>query len=1003
MRIATASVVSGTAVVLLLVAVPAVLVRVARWPSAGVSWTAVLRGWVQEPLSAGFLAGLAYIGAWLLWGLVVAAVTVRVYARAARLLRSLPTVRVPGPLQGLTAALLGATAVSTAAAATPAQAGAPAGTAVEDTHSAGPSGPGATADGELAAARTDPSRQVADAPRTTYTVRRGDTLSSIAQGCLGDADRWPEIFALNRGTRFPGVGGVLRDPDLIYPGWTLDLPAAAVAAGDSRPAAPARPPAGPDAATPEPTIGGAPGSGVPASAAPHGPAGGAATASPTPTGAGPGGDATAPAGAGDTSRAQRSGDGVWLPTGGWVDDGLAVAITTAVALVWAHRQRRYRTRPPSDRSHTSDPDLAPMPRAVRAVRRGLPATGTASHPARRTRPYRDQGSGDGRPPSADGSGRADIVSDPDRRTDGGAHITHVAAPVAPALDHRLAWPSAGLGLTGPGADAAARGFLTAALAAGGEDHPGARTRVIIPVTTAAALLGAAASSLPRTPRLTVTADLSEALDILEEQTMHRTRLVDQHEVDTVADLRAAGLNDEPLAPLMLLADPAGRHERARIASLLTQGHRLDIHGVLLGAWPGGDTAVVGDDGTVRRSDSDAGHGTHPADIGRLAVLNATDTIDILATLAESHTGERPAAAADTAPPSAPPARPAHATVAPAADSITDPAPLKHPDGSADTAATSPRTGTDSTTASAHRTAWEANEPPASIDCPAADAETLPGRPSPEPGQDPVAASTPGAVALVSSRDRVEVTVLGRPAIIGANHPRPLRAKSMELLVYLAVCGGDAPAEAILDDLLPDAPASKATHRLHTYISDLRAMLRHHAGPGTYITRLHHRYQLNPDRFDIDLWRLRTAVRATTGTHAERLQALRHAVDTYRPLAEGCDYEWLEPHRHAVQREALDAVTALLEELTDQPDQQAAVCATALPHHPYNEQLYQQAMHAHAQLGDLDAIRALRRTLTQRLAEIDTEPSDDTLALADRLIAQVRSRRDPRRLADRPAR
>jgi DNA-binding SARP family transcriptional activator len=113
---------------------------------------------------------------------------------------------------------------------------------------------------------------------------------------------------------------------------------------------------------------------------------------------------------------------------------------------------------------------------------------------------------------------------------------------------------------------------------------------------------------------------------------------------------------------------------------------------------------------------------------------------------------------------------------------------------------------------------------------------------------------------------------------------------------------------------------------------------------------------------------------------------------YRPLAEGCDYEWIEPQRHAVQREALDAVAALIEE----PAEQAAVCETALQQHPYAEALYQQAMRAHARLGHLDTIRALRRTLTRRLAEIDAEPSDDTLALADHLIADQRQpRRNPR--------
>jgi nucleoid-associated protein YgaU len=52
-------------------------------------------------------------------------------------------------------------------------------------------------------------------PRT-YTVKPGDTLSGIAQQQLGDADRWPEIFVLNRAS--------IRDPDLISPGQVLILP-----------------------------------------------------------------------------------------------------------------------------------------------------------------------------------------------------------------------------------------------------------------------------------------------------------------------------------------------------------------------------------------------------------------------------------------------------------------------------------------------------------------------------------------------------------------------------------------------------------------------------------------------------------------------------------------------------------------------------------------------------------------------------------------------------------
>ncbi|MFJ9855312.1 LysM peptidoglycan-binding domain-containing protein [Streptomyces sp. NPDC101150] len=50
----------------------------------------------------------------------------------------------------------------------------------------------------------------------TYTVAAGDSLSAIADKKLGDADRWPDIYAKNKDT--------IHDPDLIYPGEHVDLP-----------------------------------------------------------------------------------------------------------------------------------------------------------------------------------------------------------------------------------------------------------------------------------------------------------------------------------------------------------------------------------------------------------------------------------------------------------------------------------------------------------------------------------------------------------------------------------------------------------------------------------------------------------------------------------------------------------------------------------------------------------------------------------------------------------
>jgi nucleoid-associated protein YgaU len=51
-----------------------------------------------------------------------------------------------------------------------------------------------------------------------YTVQKGDTLSHIAKHHYGKASQWTRIYAANRDQ--------LDDPDRIYPGQVLKIPAA---------------------------------------------------------------------------------------------------------------------------------------------------------------------------------------------------------------------------------------------------------------------------------------------------------------------------------------------------------------------------------------------------------------------------------------------------------------------------------------------------------------------------------------------------------------------------------------------------------------------------------------------------------------------------------------------------------------------------------------------------------------------------------------------------------
>lgn len=69
----------------------------------------------------------------------------------------------------------------------------------------------ASVDDNMTAAQAEPEAQY-------YEVKSGDTLSKIAKQFYGDANKYPQIFEANR--------PMLKDPDEIYPGQRLRIPAA---------------------------------------------------------------------------------------------------------------------------------------------------------------------------------------------------------------------------------------------------------------------------------------------------------------------------------------------------------------------------------------------------------------------------------------------------------------------------------------------------------------------------------------------------------------------------------------------------------------------------------------------------------------------------------------------------------------------------------------------------------------------------------------------------------
>ncbi|MBO9540905.1 peptidoglycan-binding protein [bacterium] len=76
---------------------------------------------------------------------------------------------------------------------------------------------------------TKPAEEKPAAP-TTYVVKTNDNLARIAQQTLGDANRWREIYDLNKQV----IGS---NPNLILPGQKLQIPGKAAPAPETKPAA----------------------------------------------------------------------------------------------------------------------------------------------------------------------------------------------------------------------------------------------------------------------------------------------------------------------------------------------------------------------------------------------------------------------------------------------------------------------------------------------------------------------------------------------------------------------------------------------------------------------------------------------------------------------------------------------------------------------------------------------------------------------------------------------
>ncbi|WP_194822589.1 BTAD domain-containing putative transcriptional regulator [Micromonospora sp. S-DT3-3-22] len=626
-RVSAAAVRAVTA--FLALAPPALLYQIG-WLTVPKLSTDQLRAWVHQPLTAGFVAMLGYAGAGALWVLLMAAVTDHAHRYLTARLRWHLTLHLPGPLQALAAALLGTTAITTAAALpavahdhTAADTDPPPADRAAPIHDApvlpppgdpSPSPRGLTATSATATTAlptptipdttTESARHASPpvfnrtgahppshAPREKVRVVAGDNLWDLAAEHLGDATRWREIYALNRGHRQTN-GYALTNPNTIHVGWKLTLPAHQAtptpalprpkppAAGNSGHAIPKAETSPSAPLTPHTSTG--PHRSTPHTTTPSTPADTAPTTPPAQPHAQPYDETE-----------------TVLPARGWISLGLAAAIAAVAALLRLQRRRRARLTFPT--SVSTAPQRSPIPPSLAPV----DIIGN-----------RHLG------PSSDHQPASPALAAPIGVDSDGTEVS---------LFHL---PGPGSALHGDGAVPAARAILASVLTSGAVETATARPVVVTTTDLLAQLLPEDAPAVGLDPdgtaydgeRLIVLADTAAAITHAEEEMIGRRRLLDTFDAETITDLNARTDHAETQPPYVLLIDSSPRHA-PRLQAVATHRAALNLHPVILGPHDGIPTIEITAKGTT------TGYEPHPAT--RLSTLGADDLAAVLSMLTDA--------------------------------------------------------------------------------------------------------------------------------------------------------------------------------------------------------------------------------------------------------------------------------------------------------------------------------------------------------------------------------
>ncbi|MCX4750578.1 LysM peptidoglycan-binding domain-containing protein [Kitasatospora sp. NBC_01287] len=871
--------------------------------------------WAQDPLAAFLLLQLLYCASWLLWAYLLLQVLREVCWYAANF-GALLSEAGPGAVTAVARRTIAGLLVGAIVLAIAAGLR---GTPVErgDASLAAWTTPiAATAPATPVPSPNSATARAAASTDTTAAceVRPGDTLWDLAERHLDNPLRWKEIYQLNRLRPQPD-GSHLSDPDRITPGWTMLLPPAANPAPvTSRPAPVPAPPTRP---TPSPRMP------SPTAATPSTPVEPHATTAQDPAAAAP-----------PAVPHQAAAPGIQLPReAGYLALAVGTALSAAAVRRTLHRRRDYH---PGDvgEEHHPRPEETSLVAALRSI--------ASLHPPA------------GREPGAD-QGDVPLATRGTRQ----CHLLDLLAGNQQAV----------LALSGPGAEDAARALLVTVLTAPGQ------ARLLLPRTDAVRLAPGLANR--RLPACQLTADLDEALSVLETELLRRTR--QHHDAERSAAAR------EP-RPMVLLTQHDPRHHQ-RLAAVLKAGRPHGLTAlVLTGTAPAPPDALAYQVDTDGHATAGSPHTDSPLHFFHLPMSSSDILLGLIQQSEEQPLAETRVIAGGA---SAAGQEDEGREPSPGAPERKPPTP-ERPENSVGTqnsielgkASQQDRSDNSELMLATGRdvpsgTAWESIDPQ----------RTPRSRPTAEAG----AGETRTAVA---ERRPVSVTLLGPLAatVRGDLVAKGLSGYAGELLAHLATHPGGSTKDAILEAIWPDKdPATTGTEAFHTAKKSIRGALRTALGATTSLGVLLQAgglWRLDPMLAETDLDAFHEAVRRATTTpdQAERLAAHRRTVALYTgELCEGMDRPWLTAPREEARRRVLNALGILATGTAD-PEEALGLLERALEHDPYNEELHLRLARQHIALGRTEAVHRTQERLRSRLAEIEERPTAATTRAFHELLA-----------------